>query len=155
MVSSEFGDFGLLHKLRDLAWHVCLPATILVLGIFPTIMRHVRAAIGDVLGSPFIRSVRSHGVSERRALFRHALPAAANPLISLFGLSVAALLSASLLVEIIMSWPGLGPLLLEAILARDVYVVIGAIMISTVFLVIGNFLADIVLYLCDPRIRAV
>lgn len=155
MASSEFGDLSLLHKLRDLAWHLFLPVTILVLGIFPTILRHARAAISDVLGSPFIRSDRSHGISERRALFHHALPAAANPLISLFGLSVAALLSASLLVEIIMSWPGLGPLLLDAILARDVYVVIGAIMISTVFLVIGNFLADIVLYLCDPRIRAV
>jgi peptide/nickel transport system permease protein len=63
-------------------------------------------------------------------------------------------LSASLLVEVIMSWPGLGPLFLEAILARDLYLVIGTIMISTVFLFAGNFLADMLLYVFDPRIRA-
>jgi len=57
------------------------------------------------------------------------------------------------LVEIIMSWPGIGPLLLEAILARDLYVVIGGVLFSTVFLVAGNFLADVLLYWADPRIR--
>jgi peptide/nickel transport system permease protein len=153
MVSSQFGELRFLYKARDLAWHLFLPVTILLLGLFPALMRHVRAAMSEVLGSPFIRSLHGHGLSKQRILFRHALPAAANPLISLFGLSVATLLSASLLVEIIMSWPGLGPLLLEAILARDLYLVIGAVMISTVFLVIGNFLADALLYICDPRIR--
>jgi peptide/nickel transport system permease protein len=153
MVSSQYGELGFFHKLRDLAWHLFLPVMILLLGILPTLMRHVRAEMGDVLASPFIRSLRVHGLSESRVLFRHALPAAANPLISLLGLSVPTLLSASLVIEIIMSWPGLGSLLLEAILARDLYVVIGAIMLSTVFLVIGNFLADTLLYICDPRIR--
>jgi peptide/nickel transport system permease protein len=153
MVSPHFAELGVLHQARDLAWHLFLPAVILILGILPMLVRHVQAGISDVLGSPFIRSLRAHGLSEQRVLFRHALPAAANPLLSLFGLSVAALLSGSLLVEIIMSWPGLGPLLLEAILARDIYVVIGAVMISTVFLVVGNFLADTLLYICDPRIR--
>lgn len=63
------------------------------------------------------------------------------------------LLSVSLLVEVVMSWPGLGPLLLEAILARDLYPVIGAVLLSTVFLVAGNFVADALLYWADPRIR--
>jgi peptide/nickel transport system permease protein len=74
-------------------------------------------------------------------------------LIALFGFSVGTLLSGSLLVEIIMSWPGIGPLLLEAILARDLYLVIGGVLFSTVFLVAGNFLADVLLYWADPRIR--
>src|SRR4029077_10566795 len=78
---------------------------------------------------------------------------AANPLIALFGFSVGTLLSGSLLVEIIMRWPGIGPLLLEAILARDLYLVIGGVLFSTVFLVAGNFLADVLLYWADPRIR--
>ena len=77
----------------------------------------------------------------------------ANPLISLFGFSIGALLSGSLLVEVVMSWPGLGPLLLESILSRDLYVVIGGVLFSTFFLVSGNFLADIFLYWADPRIR--
>jgi peptide/nickel transport system permease protein len=66
---------------------------------------------------------------------------------------VGALLSGSLLVEVVMSWPGLGPLLLEAILARDLYVVIGSVLCSTIFLVAGNFLADVLIYRADPRIR--
>ena len=78
---------------------------------------------------------------------------AANPLISLFGFSVGSLLSASLLVEVILSWPGMGPFLLEAILARDVYVVIAAVLVSTVFLLFGNLVADLMLYAVDPRIR--
>jgi peptide/nickel transport system permease protein len=81
------------------------------------------------------------------------LPAAAHPLISLFGFSIGALLSGSLIVEVVMSWPGLGPLLLEAILSRDLYLVIGGVMLSTVFLVAGNFIADLLLYWADPRIR--
>jgi peptide/nickel transport system permease protein len=75
-------------------------------------------------------------------------------LIALFGFSLGTLLSGSLLVEVVMSWPGLGPFLLEAILARDLYVVIGGVLLSTLFLVSGNFVADILLYWVDPRIRA-
>jgi peptide/nickel transport system permease protein len=87
-------------------------------------------------------------------LFRYALPVGANALISLFGLSIGSLLSVSLVTEVIMSWPGLGPLLLEAALARDVYVVIGAVTVSAAFLVGGVLLADVLLYANDPRIRA-
>jgi len=107
----------------------------------------------EALDSPFILSARGHGIPEGRVLFLYALPAAANPLISLFGFSVGTLLSASLLVEVLMSWPGIGPLLVAAILARDIYLVIGAVMFSTLFLVGGNLLADLLLYLADPRIR--
>ena len=63
------------------------------------------------------------------------------------------MLSASLLVEVILSWPGIGPLLVEAILAKDVYVVMGAVMLSSVFLVAGNLFADLMLFAADPRIR--
>ena len=63
------------------------------------------------------------------------------------------MLSASLLVEVILSWPGIGPLLLDAILAKDFYVVIGAVMLSSVLLVAGNLLADLLLIAADPRIR--
>jgi peptide/nickel transport system permease protein len=66
---------------------------------------------------------------------------------------MGALLSGALLIEVVMSWPGLGPFLLEAILARDLYVVVGGVLFSTIFLVAGNFLADVLLYWADPRIR--
>jgi peptide/nickel transport system permease protein len=106
-----------------------------------------------VLGAPFLRAAVAHGIPRRKLLYRYALRAAAHPLISLFGFSVGTLLSGSLLVEIVMSWPGLGPLLLEAILARDLYVVIAGVLFSMIFLVMGNLFADVLLYWADPRIR--
>jgi peptide/nickel transport system permease protein len=106
-----------------------------------------------VLDSPFILAARSHGIPHSRLLFRFALPVAANPLISLFGFSVATMLSSSLLLEVILSWPGLGPLLVEATLNKDVYIVVGTVMLSAVFLIAGNLVADVLLFAADPRIR--
>jgi peptide/nickel transport system permease protein len=144
---------GLWANWKDVAWHMVLPVTVLVVGSLAPILRHVRAAMLEALDSPYIRAAEGHGVGRWTLLFRHALPAAANPLISLFGLSTALLIGGSLLVEVVMSWPGMGPMLLEAILARDMYLVVGAVMISTVFLIAGNLLADVLLYVFDPRIR--
>jgi peptide/nickel transport system permease protein len=140
-------------RLLDLGRHMVLPVAALVVGSLTMILRHVRASVGEVLESSFMRAAEGHGLPRYKLLFRYALPAAANPLISLFGLSVALLLSVSLLIEVVMSWPGIGPLLLEAILARDLFVVIGAVMLATVFLIGGNLLADLLLYALDPRIR--
>jgi peptide/nickel transport system permease protein len=151
--SVGFETFSAGHKLRDVAAHMTLPVVALTLSALPTIVRHVRAAIADELQAPFLRAAQGHGLSQRKLLYGYALRAAANPLISLFGFSVGTLLSGSLLVEVIMTWPGLGPLLLEAILARDLYVVIGGVLLSMIFLVAGNFLADLLLYVADPRIR--
>jgi peptide/nickel transport system permease protein len=96
--------------------------------------------------------MQASGVSSRRILFGHLLPLAANPLVTLLGLSVAGLLSGSLIVEVVMGWPGLGSLLLEAILARDIYVVIGATMCSAFLLLLGGAIGDLLLQLGDPRI---
>ncbi len=153
MISVGFDSLSPLQKLRDIALHMALPVLALALSALPALVRHVRAAIADALATPFLRVAASRGIPRRSLLYRYALRAAANPLISLFGLSLGALLSGSLVIEVVMSWPGLGPLLLEAILARDLYVVIGGVLCSTIFLVAGNFLADVLLYLADPRIR--
>jgi len=140
-------------NVKDLIFHLIAPVIVLVLGSLPVLLHHIRAAMVDALREPHIRAARSHGISDLRILFYHALPAAAAPLVSLFGFSLASLLSASLLIEVVMNWPGLGPLLLEAILARDVYVVIGAVMLSALFLVGGMLFADFLLFAIDPRIR--
>ena len=153
MVSISFENLSPLQKFRDIALHLELPVMALVLSALPMLVRHVRAAVAEVLDAPFLRAAAGHGIQRRTLLYRYALRAAANPLISLFGFSVGALLSGSLLVEVVMSWPGLGPLLLDAILARDLYVVIGGVLCSTIFLVAGNFLADVLIYSVDPRIR--
>jgi len=154
MVSVGFEGFSLGQKIRDLALHMVLPVTVLVASALPVLLRHVRAAVAEALEASFLRAAEGHGIPRWRLLYRYALPAAAHPLLALFGFSLGALLSGSLLVEVVMSWPGLGPFLLEAILARDLYVVIGGVLLSTLFLVAGNFAADLLLYWADPRIRA-
>jgi len=153
MTSLDFGSLSLGGKFRDLALHMTLPVAALVLSGLPLLIRHVRAAVAEVLDAPFMLAARGHGIPRRTLLYRYALRVAANPLISLFGFSIGALLSGSLLVEVVMSWPGLGPLLLESILSRDLYVVIDGVLFSTMFLVSGNLIADILLYWADPRIR--
>jgi ABC-type dipeptide/oligopeptide/nickel transport system permease component len=153
MTSLDFEALSTWQKLVDLGRHLLLPVTALALTTMPTIARHVQSSVDEVLAAPFISAVRARGVSRRRLLYRYALPVAANPMISLLGLSVAGLLSASLLIEYIMDWPGIGSLLLHSILARDVYVVVGTVMVSTVLLLAGNLLADLLLAAADPRVR--
>ncbi len=140
-------------SLSDLLWHLTLPVLVLVIGSVAPILRQVRSSILEVTCSSYYRAAEGNGLGPLTLLFRHALPAAVNPLVSLFGLSVAYLLSTSLVVEVVMGWPGLGPMLLEAVLGRDLFVVLGAVMFTTFFLVAGNLIADVLLYVFDPRIR--
>lgn len=149
--SEELSAWG---KIQDVTLHMLLPATILILGGVAIVERHVRASVIEVLQTPYIRAARGLGIGRVRLLFRHVLPVAANPAISLFGFSLAALLGGSLVVEVVTGWPGLGPLILDATLSRDLYVVIGAVMLSAVFMIGGNLVADILLLASDPRIRA-
>jgi peptide/nickel transport system permease protein len=153
MLSLGGADQSQWQQLKSIGAHLIGPVLVLVLGSLPVLTRHVRAAMIEALDSPCVRAARAHGIARRHIVLRHALPVAANPLISLFGLSLGSLLSASLLTEVVMSWPGLGPLLLEAILSRDLYVVIGAVMLASLFLVCGMLLADVLLFAADPRIR--
>ncbi|MEM7483556.1 MAG: ABC transporter permease [Acidobacteriota bacterium] len=153
MASLDADQLGFWARLGDLVVHLVLPATVLTLGMIPVLARHVHASVTEVLPERYLQVARRRGVGKRRLLLRHALPVAANPLITLLGASLGSLLSVSLLVEVVLSWPGLGPLLLGAILARDVHLVIGAVLLSTLFLLLGNLLADLLLYASDPRIR--
>jgi peptide/nickel transport system permease protein len=153
MLSPGVDDLGFWAKAKDAAFHLALPALGLAVVMMPVLVRHVRSATIEALESPFIRAARGHGIPRGRLLFRYALPAASNPLISLLGFSVATMLSTSMLAEVVLSWPGLGPLLVESIFSRDVYVVVAIVMLSSVFLVMGNLLADLLLFASDPRIR--
>ena len=154
MMSIGHEDLSFWEKAQDTLRHLLLPTAILVLAGIAIVIRHVRASVVEVLEAPFVQAGRGLGIGRTRLLFRHILPVAASPAISLLGFSIASLLSGSLLVEVVTGWPGLGPLLLEATLARDVYVVIGGIIVSAVFMVAGNFIADLMLLAVDPRIRS-
>jgi peptide/nickel transport system permease protein len=149
--SEGFSQWG---RVQDIAARMVLPTIILALAETAIIVRHIRASVLEVLNAPFVQAARGFGIHRGRMLFRHVLPVAASPAISLFGFSLAGLVSGSLLVEVICGWPGLGPLILDATLSRDFYLVIGGIMLSALFMVGGNLIADIMLLACDPRIRA-
>jgi len=150
---SSVGDGQSQLSLWDLALHLFLPVLALALGTVPILARHVRSGMIAALEAPFLQAARMHGIPKGRMIYRHALPAALNSLISLFGFTIGGLLSMSLLIEVVLGWPGLGPLVLDAMLARDVYVVMAAVMLSSLFLIGGNLLADALLYWNDPRIR--
>jgi peptide/nickel transport system permease protein len=138
---------------KDLLKHIIGPGMVLILGFLPMLTAHVRSAMSAALDSSSVKAAETHGIGPWQIVFRYALPLSANPLISLFGVSLATLLSSTLLIEVVMSWPGLGPFFLEAIFARDIYCVIGTVFLSTLFLVAGTLTADLMLYAVDPRIR--
>jgi len=153
MTSLDFDQMTLWSKLRDIAIHMVVPGAALVLAALPVLLSHVRTAVAEVFQDPFIAAARANGIPRLRLLVRYALPAAANPLITLLGFSIGTLLSSSLLVEAVVGWPGLGQLLYQAVLQRDLDIVVGAAMLSAVIYVSANFVADICLYISDPRIR--
>jgi peptide/nickel transport system permease protein len=137
----------------DVGLHLLLPVSSLVLVSLPVLVRHTQVAFGDAMNSSFVHAARAFGIPRRRILLAYALPAAANPLLSLLGFSVGGFLSASLIVEIVMGWPGLGPLMLESLFSRDIQTVIGVTLLSAACLVAGNLMADLLIYAIDPRIR--
>ena len=129
-----------------------LPA--LVVGLVPLAgrMRQMRGNLLDVLRLDYVTTARAKGLDERIVVFKHAVRNAINPLITLFGYTLGALVSGSFIAEIIFSWPGLGRITLDAILTQDQYLVMGSVLMASVVLILGNLIADLLLALADPRI---
>src|SRR5262245_18872754 len=133
--------------------HLAMPA--LVVGLIPLAsrMRQMRGNLLDVLRLDYVTTARAKGLPERTVIWKHAVRNALNPLITLFGFTLAALISSSFAVEVVMAWPGLGSLTLEALRRQDLYLVMGSVMLASTLLVLGNLVADILLAVVDPRIR--
>ena len=141
------------NRTVDLAHHLFLPVTVLTITGVAGLTRYFRSSLIETFSSDFIRTARAKGLSWGATVSNHAFRNALNPLITLFGISFANLISSSFLVEIIMGWPGLGKLTYEAILNKDLYVIMASLMAATTFLIIGNLFSDLLLALNDPRIR--
>lgn len=139
-------------KTFDLLRHLFLPA--FVVGLIPLAarMRQMRGNLLDVLRLDYVTTARAKGLDERTVIFKHAVRNAINPLITLFGFTLGALLSGAFVAEIIFSWPGLGRITLDALLMQDQYLVLGAVLMASLMLVVGNLIADILLAVADPRI---
>jgi peptide/nickel transport system permease protein len=146
-------DASASSAIADLAAHMAVPVAALSLSLIPAILQHVRQAIGEALPRPLAAALEARGLSPRRIVVRHALRLAGAPLVALAGVSFGMLLSASLVVEMLAGWPGVGPLMLEAVLARDGDLVVAVSVLSCGLLLIGNAVGDLALVLIDPRVR--
>lgn len=132
---------------------VWLPRLGLIVGLGSLVFLHAVSALVSVRQTHFVRLAESRGVSERVLWFRFLLPAAAHPLIALLGPSLVGAVGASLVAEAMTGWPGLGPLFLEAVQARDYPVVESVVVMLAAALTVANLLGDLLLYRLDPRIR--
>ena len=135
----------------DLLRHLVVPAAALALPLAAMFERLQSQAMREVVGEPYVLAALARGVPRSQVVWRDALKAALRPVASVYGLVIGSLLSGSFAVEMMTTWPGLGRLMLEALRARDVYLVAGCAATGSVFLACGTLLSDAALALLDPR----
>ena len=153
LTSYDFSDMSLFGKIADVTKHLILPVTVLFTLSLAGLQRQMRANMLDVLDSDYIKFARAKGLNEGKIIFKHALRNAINPMITLLGFEFAGLLSGAALTEYVFQYPGLGRLILEAVMKSDINLVMASLMIGSIMLILGNLLADILLILTDPRVR--
>lgn len=144
---------GAPFSIADRLWHLLGPAAVLATVYTAQWARYLHAQVGEVLAEDYVRVARAKGLAHRRTTWRHAVPNALLPLITLIGVEGPRLVSGAMVTEVVFSWPGLGRLITQALLGRDYPVVMGALMLLAVVVVAGNLLTDVVYGWVDPRIR--
>ncbi len=154
LTSYNFSSMTEWGKFVDIARHLALPVLVLFTISLSGLQRQMRSNLLDVMESDYVKYARAKGLSENKVVFKHALRNAINPLITLLGFEFASLLSGAALTEYVFQYPGLGRLILEAVLKSDINLVMASLMIGTIMLVAGNLLADILLKIVDPRVEA-
>lgn len=140
-----------VHAL-DIARHLVLPVITLGSIFLALYSRLARASMMEVLGSDYIRTAKAKGLSAREVVYKHALKNSLSPVITLAGLQFSAVISGAVLVEAVFSWPGLGTLAFQSIIARDTPTILGILFFSALVVIVGNILTDIALRLVDPRV---
>jgi oligopeptide transport system permease protein len=136
------------------AWRdMVLPVAALALPVMAYVARLTRASLLEVLGSPFVRAARARGVGGARVVWRHALPAGLVPVVSYLGPAAAAVLTGSLVVEVLFGLPGLGRHLVQGALNRDYTLVLGMVLVYASLMILMNLLVDVVYAWLDPRVR--
>lgn len=152
MTSPDHFDRNAWGKILDIAHHLIIPVTVLTFVNIAAVQRQMRANLLDVLRSEYVRTAKAKGLDENTVIYKHALRNAINPMLTLLGFEFASLLSGAALTETVLSYPGLGRLTLEAVLTKDMNLVMGTLMLGAIMLIAGNLLADLLLKLADPRI---
>jgi len=153
LTSDNFSQLNSFQKVGDVLAHLALPVLVLTFSGIAGLQRQMRGNLLDVLEAEYVRVARAKGLPEKKVVYKHAVRTAVNPLVTMLGYEFSALLSGSLLVEMVLNYPGLGQFIYQAVLDTDTNVVMASLVMSSGMLVLGNLLADILLKFVDPRIE--
>ena len=153
MVSDNYADLSALEKTKDLMWHAFLPVTCYTYGSLAYYSRFVRANLQEVLRQDYIRTARAKGLGPIRVMWHHAFRNTLIPLVTMIGLTLPSLLSGSVIIEQIFTWPGMGRQFFESITERDYPTVMGLTLMFSILTLISQLLADVLYAVVDPRIR--
>jgi ABC-type dipeptide/oligopeptide/nickel transport system permease component len=153
MTSADAHGAGAAAWLADLARHLPVPALALAVPMAALIERLQSRATAEVLAAPHAAAALARGVSRARLVWRHLVPIAARPVVAVYGLVAGTLLSGSFAVEMVTAWPGLGRLMVDALRARDVFLVAGCATAGALVVAATNLAADLALLAIDPRTR--
>ena len=155
MSSSNLQEPGLWRWFADRLHHLALPVLCLTVPIMASVERIQFAATRTSLSGLFVRSAKARGLGSARIFFQYVLRPALNPILSTSGPMIGGVLSGSLVLEIIFSWPGLGQITYDALFNRDLFLLVGCVVGSGLLLIVGNLAADLLLFVLDPRTRQI
>jgi peptide/nickel transport system permease protein len=147
------GGRGRPDDLLSQLHHLIAPALVLALVSMAGFARYIHSSMVEVMQEDYVRTATAKGLARRTVVFRHAFRNASIPLITLIGLELPRLISGALVTEVVFSWPGLGRLITESILARNYPVLMGAFMLIALMTILGSLLADVGYGLVNPQIR--
>ena len=153
ITSYNYSELSPIGKFLNIMHHLVLPVIVLFTISLSGLQRQMRGNLLDVLQSDYVKFARAKGLSETKVIYKHALRNAINPMVTLLGFEFASLLSGAALTEYVFQYPGLGRLILEAVMKSDINLVMASLMIGTIMLIVGNLLADILLKIVDPRVE--
>jgi peptide/nickel transport system permease protein len=142
-----------LNKVMDLLWHLPIPALVLGTAGMAQAIRIMRANLLDEIRKPYVVTARAKGLSETRAILRYPVRVALNPFASTIGYTLPYIVSGSIIVSLVLGLPTVGPLLLKALVATDLFLAGAIVLLLGVLTVIGTFVSDLILMWIDPRIR--
>ena len=145
--------FGTGEIVLDRIWHLLLPALIMAIHGLAGLSRYTRSSMLEVIRQDYIRTAKAKGVPEETVYYKHGLRNALLPIVTLFGFLIPGLIGGSIIMESVFAWPGIGRLAYQAVLARDYPVVMTINTITAVLVLLGNFVADLLYGVADPRIR--
>ena len=153
METFGLGNRFWLNVAMDRLWHLLLPSILGATGGIAILSRYVRGQMLEVEGEDYVRTARAKGLPPDQVHYKHALRNALLPFVTMFGLILPGLIGGSVIIESIFSWPGMGRMAYEAILARDYPIILTVNFISAVLVLAGTFVSDILYLIVDPRIR--